>query len=37
MTAIMDAFHTLICTDRDFMRVVGPAPMGGDFVEIVMA
>src|SRR5256714_884092 len=36
MTAIMDAFNTLICTDRDFMRVVGPAPMGGDFVEIVM-
>src|SRR5205823_11634024 len=27
---------TLICTDADVMRVVGPAPMGGDFVEIVL-
>ena len=25
-----------LCTDDDIMRVVGPAPMGGDFVEIVL-
>jgi signal transduction histidine kinase len=34
--AIIDAFRTLACDDRDVMRVVGPAPMGGDFVEIVL-
>src|SRR5215475_4985891 len=34
--AIIEAFDTLICTDADVMRVVGPAPMGGDFVEIVL-
>lgn len=34
--AIIDAFDTLICTDADVMRVVGPAPMGGEFVEIVL-
>ncbi len=34
--AIIDAFGTLLCAERDVMRVVGPAPMGGDFVEIVM-
>ncbi len=34
--AIIDAFATLLGTDQDLMRVVGPAPMGGDFVEIVM-
>jgi signal transduction histidine kinase len=25
-----------LCSDDDVMRVVGPAPMGGDFLEIVM-
>ena len=30
--AIIDAFRTLACDDRDVMRLVGPAPMGGDFV-----
>ncbi len=34
--AIVDAFGTLLSHDNDLMRVVGPAPMGGDFVEIVM-
>jgi signal transduction histidine kinase len=34
--AIVDAFVTLLCSDDDAMRVVGPAPMGGDFLEIVM-
>jgi len=34
--AIIEAFDTLICTDADVMRVVGPAPMGGEFVEIVL-
>jgi signal transduction histidine kinase len=34
--AIVDAFGTLLCADNDAMRVVGPAPMGGDFLEIVM-
>jgi signal transduction histidine kinase len=34
--AVFDAFDTLLCTDSDVMRVVGPAPMGGDFIEIVM-
>ena len=34
--AIIDAFDTLLCDDNDVMRVVGPAPMGGEFVEIVL-
>src|SRR4051812_45172927 len=34
--AVVDAFETLLCSDDDAMRVVGPAPMGGDFLEIVM-
>jgi signal transduction histidine kinase len=34
--AILDAFATLLCAESDVMRVVGPAPMGGDFVEIIM-
>jgi signal transduction histidine kinase len=34
--AIIDAFDTLLCADSDVMRVVGPAPMGGEFVEIVL-
>ena len=34
--AIIDAFGTLLCRQSDLMRVVGSAPMGGDFVEIVM-
>src|SRR5262252_8580970 len=34
--AIIEAFDTLVCADADVMRVVGPAPMGGEFVEIVV-
>ena len=34
--AIIDAFDTLLSTDNDVMRVVGPAPMGGEFIEIVV-
>ena len=34
--AIIEAFDTLVCADADVMRVVGPAPMGGEFVEIVL-
>jgi signal transduction histidine kinase len=34
--AIIDAFRTLLCADNDAIRVVGPAPMGGDFVEIIL-
>jgi hypothetical protein len=34
--AIVNAFSTLFCRKNDLMRVVGPAPMGGEFVEIVM-
>jgi signal transduction histidine kinase len=33
---IVDAFDTMLCQDNDLMRIVGPAPMGGEFVEIVM-
>jgi len=34
--AIINAFDTLLSTDNEVMRVVGPAPMGGEFVEIVV-
>ena len=35
--AIIDAFETLLsCKPGDVMRVVGAAPMGGDFLEIVL-
>jgi len=34
--AIAAAFATLLASDRDVMRVVGPAPKGGEFLEIVM-
>ena len=35
--AIYGAFETLLVSrDNDIMRVVGPAPMGGDFLEIVI-
>jgi signal transduction histidine kinase len=33
--AIIQAFATLFCADTAIMRVVGPAPMGGEFIEIV--
>src|SRR5712692_2307382 len=34
--AIIEAFQTLFCAETDVMRAVGPAPMGGEFVEIVI-
>src|SRR4029079_3105922 len=34
--AVFDAFDTLLCTDSDVMRAVRQAPLGGDFIEIVM-
>jgi signal transduction histidine kinase len=34
--AIVDAFRALLCTDQAVMRVVGPAPAGGEFFEIVL-
>jgi signal transduction histidine kinase len=35
--AVWQALDTLfLCTDDHIIRVVGPAPMGGDFVEIVI-
>src|SRR5215468_7432012 len=37
LTAIMEAFRTLFfANDTDLLRAVGPAPMGGQFVEIVI-
>src|SRR5580704_10001211 len=36
-TSTIDAFKTMLGTKKnDVMRVVGPAPMGGQFVEIIM-
>ena len=34
--AVFDAFETLLSADNDIMRVVGHAPMGGEFIEIVI-
>jgi signal transduction histidine kinase len=34
--AIRDAFESLLVNDNDLIRVVGPAPRGGEFVEIVI-
>jgi signal transduction histidine kinase len=35
--AITEAFRTLLfATDTDLIRAIGPAPMGGEFVEIVI-
>jgi signal transduction histidine kinase len=37
LRAIIGAFDSLLfCRDSDTLRVVGPAPMGGDFLEIVL-
>jgi signal transduction histidine kinase len=38
LRAIVMAFETmLVCGDNDLMRAVGPAPMDGEFVEIVLS
>ncbi len=34
--AIVDAFTMMLDTRKGVMRVVGPAPMGGDYIEIVL-
>jgi signal transduction histidine kinase len=34
--AIVDAFECLFSTRPGLMRVVGPAPMGGNFLEIIL-
>ncbi len=34
--AITDAFDTLLSTDNAVIRAVGPAPRGGEFIEIVV-
>jgi signal transduction histidine kinase len=35
--SVVDAFETLLfCAPDDVVRVLGPAPMGGDFLEIVL-
>ncbi len=34
--AIVDAFTMMLDTKKGVMRVVGPAPMGGDYIEIVL-
>jgi hypothetical protein len=34
--AVRGAFESMLIDDDDVLRVVGPAPMGGDFVEIVI-
>jgi signal transduction histidine kinase len=36
LRAIIAAFETLLGDDKDAMRVIGSAPMGGEFVEIVL-
>lgn len=35
-TAIVDAFDTLFSMEHDTVRVIGPAPIHGDFVEVVV-
>jgi signal transduction histidine kinase len=34
--AIVDAFRMMLNTRQDVMRVVGPAPMGGEYIELIM-
>jgi signal transduction histidine kinase len=36
MRAVLDAFAALFAGEHDVMRVMGPAPKGGEFVEIVI-
>ena len=36
LRAIVNAFATLFSDPKDLMRVVGPAPIGGEFVELVI-
>ena len=34
--SIVDAFRMMLNTRNDVMRVVGPAPMGGEYIELIM-
>ena len=34
--SIVDAFKAMLENNKDVMRVVGPAPMGGDYIEIIL-
>ena len=34
--SIVDAFKMMLNSNKDVMRVVGPAPMGGDYIEIIV-
>jgi signal transduction histidine kinase len=34
--SIVDAFAMMLNTRKDVMRVVGPAPMGGEYIELIM-
>jgi signal transduction histidine kinase len=34
--AVVDAFKTMLSDKHEVMRVVGPAPMGGEYIELVM-
>jgi signal transduction histidine kinase len=36
VTAILEAFEMMLDTKNDVMRVVGPAPMGGEYIDLVM-
>lgn len=35
-TAVVDAFRTMLNNKNGVMRVVGPAPMGGEYIDLVM-
>jgi signal transduction histidine kinase len=35
-TAVVDAFRTMLNSKNGVMRVVGPAPMGGEYIDLVM-
>src|SRR5215472_3604838 len=35
-TAVVDAFRTMLNNKKGVMRVVGPAPMGGEYIDLVM-
>ncbi len=34
--SIVDAFRAMLVNKKTVMRVVGPAPMGGDYIEIIL-
>jgi signal transduction histidine kinase len=34
--AVVDAFRTMLSDKRAVMRVVGPAPMGGEYIDLVI-